>query len=86
MESDMHLNDMAVVETTYEAIRGEFAYRVTITTEGGYIKRTKAARPAWTHGVLCEGYDGEAQTFLPMVQLTKGRLPHPAAEAVLATL
>lgn len=82
----MQLDDMAVVETTYEAVRGEFSYRLSIAPGGVYIKRTKADRPTWTHGVLCEGYDGEAQTFLPMVQLTKGRLPHPAAEAVLATL
>ena len=80
------LNGIKVIETTYELVRPDFVYRITVGTDGVLIKRTRADEPMWTHGALTQAYDGKAACFVPMIKVDRIRLTSAEAEMVISSL
>ena len=80
----MQLSDMTPIETTYEAICGDYVYRVSAAATYTIIKRSKES--LWHHGILTEAYDRDEHRFLPMVRVNNARLTPAVAEGVLAAL
>ena len=70
----MDLSAFSIVETKFEYKTVEFIYHITVGRETVYIKRTRADRPMWTHGVLTEGYDTVARAFVPMCMVTNMKM------------
>lgn len=42
-------------------------YRITIEADFIYVKRVKATDQLWNHGILCEIYDTQKNTFVPQI-------------------
>jgi len=80
------LNGIKVIETTYELVRPDFVYRITVGTDYAYIKRTMADKPMWTHGALTHAYDKTVGDFKPLIRAPAMRLSVAEADMVLAKL
>jgi len=53
------------VQTVRETHIGRWIYQFHETPTGVWVKRTNASRPIWSHGVLVQIFDKEAQCFRP---------------------
>jgi len=80
------LNGIKVIETTYELVRPDFVYRITVGTDGVRIKRTGAEKPIWSHGVLTQAYDGKTARFVPMIKVDRIRLSAAEAAMMISSL
>lgn len=80
------MSNMKVFETTYELVREDFVYRITVGIEFVRIKRTKVDEPMWSHGSLTQGYDVASASFKPMILVDNMRLSLADADPVISHL
>jgi hypothetical protein len=64
----MKMRDLVTIETVYKVIEGNYIYRVNVSANGAFIKRTKKLGGTWTHSILTEIWNTDQGKFVPVIQ------------------
>lgn len=75
----MNIDDLKVVEQTYEVTRGDWIYRVRQNAQGCFVTRVPVDQQYWNHGVIKQMYDFSQRKFLPTIRAEVVVLPNMTA-------